>query len=53
MYTRHKIPSVTKVTRTSKYLLVGVAFVCVAERCSLPVTNVEQIANVVADMRAS
>ena len=29
------------------------AFVCVAERCSLPVTNVEQIANVVADMRAS
>jgi uncharacterized protein YyaL (SSP411 family) len=29
------------------------AFVCIAERCSLPVTNVEQIADVVADMRAS
>jgi uncharacterized protein len=29
------------------------AFVCIAERCSLPVTNAELIANTVADMRAA
>jgi len=30
MYMHHRIPGVTKVTRISKYLLVGVAFVCFA-----------------------
>jgi uncharacterized protein len=29
------------------------AFVCIAERCSLPVTNAELIANTVADMRTA
>jgi uncharacterized protein len=42
-------PAQEKIKATSG----NAAFICIAERCSLPVTNAEQIAEVVAGMRAS
>ena len=42
-------PAQEKIKATSG----NAAFICIAQRCSLPVTNAEQIAEVVAGMRAS